>query len=362
MPKRKIDPTTGEPRLTHREQRLVDEFISNGGNGSRAAASAGYGTARPDQSAYQVLRRPEVQHHIRARIAESRVSADEIIGTLASCMRGRPGEFFDESGEFSITLAKQKGIDHLLKSFSGATRTIEATPDKPAQVVRTYRGTLHSPIQAATALARILGIDGRSSGRRPSHPLATDHRPLTTDFAADFKVTSWLEDLIQQQMREQALSRPAVIEILLRLRPEMARYIQELPDPNQAAADLSLLDLAKQFTVGLDFMASLASDPNSSPHTDPVKEAFHQIETLSQLHTSGALTDQDFNDAIHRITSRLTQEQCEALERRLTLKAGSSTTSTKSTMTRTTTTTSTTTTSPTRPNHTRPNQPWLNQP
>jgi Terminase small subunit len=73
MPKRKINPATGEPELTYRQQRLVDEFVTNGGNGSDAARSAGYGSARSDQSAYQVLRRPEVQRHIQQRIAESRV-------------------------------------------------------------------------------------------------------------------------------------------------------------------------------------------------------------------------------------------------------------------------------------------------
>ena|SRR5215471_5883444 len=78
MSKRKVDPTTGEPRLTYREQRFLDEFITNGGNGFRAAASAGYSPARPGQSAYQVLRRPEVQRRIAQRIAESRVIADSM--------------------------------------------------------------------------------------------------------------------------------------------------------------------------------------------------------------------------------------------------------------------------------------------
>ena len=62
---------------------------------AQAAQSAGYSAARADQSAYQVLHRPEVQRQIRERIAESRVSADEIIGTLASFMRGSLGGFFD---------------------------------------------------------------------------------------------------------------------------------------------------------------------------------------------------------------------------------------------------------------------------
>ena len=177
MPKRKIDPATGEPQLTHREQRLIDEFIKNGGNGSRAAASAGYGNARPDQSAYQVLRRPEVQNRIRQRIAESRVSADEVIGTLASFMRGTLADFFDESGDFSIEIAKQRGVDHLLKSINTTTRETDATKDKPRQVVRTCRGALHSPVQAARALAHILGLDSR---RTNSGQPTTDHRPPTT--------------------------------------------------------------------------------------------------------------------------------------------------------------------------------------
>jgi len=118
MPKRRIDPTTGEPELTYREQLLVDEYIRNGGNGAQAAAAAGYTAARLDQAAYQVLHRQRVQQHIRERIRESRVSADEIIGTVASHMRGDLTEFFDESGNFSIQVARAKGIGHLLPAIA----------------------------------------------------------------------------------------------------------------------------------------------------------------------------------------------------------------------------------------------------
>jgi len=53
MSKGKIDPTAGESQLTYREQRFLDELITNGGNASRAVASAGYSAARANQSAYQ---------------------------------------------------------------------------------------------------------------------------------------------------------------------------------------------------------------------------------------------------------------------------------------------------------------------
>ena len=205
MPKRKIDPTTGERQLSYKEQQFINQYINNGGNASRAAASAGYSSTRPDQSAYQVLRRPEVQRRICQRVAESRVTSDEIIGTLASLMRGTVADFLDESGEFSMHLAIQRGVDHQLKNITTTTREIKATKARPAQVVRTSRGSLHSPIQAARVLAHILGLDRNSTRSRPlatDHwPPPTDHRPLTTDhlpLATDFDPLVWLDDLISE--------------------------------------------------------------------------------------------------------------------------------------------------------------------
>jgi len=61
-------------------------------------------SARADQSAHQVLRRPEVQRRIQQRIAESRGTADEFIGTLASFIRGTLADFLDESGDSALRL------------------------------------------------------------------------------------------------------------------------------------------------------------------------------------------------------------------------------------------------------------------
>ncbi len=52
MAKRRINPATGEVELTYREEKLVDEYIKNGGNGKQAAAAAGYGVnGEPDAGA-----------------------------------------------------------------------------------------------------------------------------------------------------------------------------------------------------------------------------------------------------------------------------------------------------------------------
>jgi len=159
MPKRSVNPETGEPNLTHREEMMVDAYIASGGNGRQAALQAGYGAARADQSAYQVLQRAIVQQHIRDRIAESHVTPEEIIGTLASCMRGDLSELLDESGRVDFNLIKQKRLGHLLKTVSTTIHETKASGDKPAEVVRTIRVQLHSPLQAAAILARLHGID-----------------------------------------------------------------------------------------------------------------------------------------------------------------------------------------------------------
>jgi hypothetical protein len=317
MPKRKIDPATGKPQLTDREQRVIDEYIKNGGNGAQAAAAAGYAGARPDQAAYRVLNRPEVQRRIRERIAQSRVSADEIIGTLVSIMYGRPGDLYDESGEFSILVAKQNGADHLLKSISGTTRTIEATKTRPAQIVRSYRAQIHSPVQAATALARIPGINPKTLSQSPGHrPLTLGYRPDSTDFAealaTDFKVATWLEDLIDKQMAEQGLSREAVTEQLLQIRPEIAKYLRELPDPRPLATDHCP---EKEIGQALDFIIGLATNPDASPDNHLVLETYLQIHALMDEWDNGAVTSEAARDAITRINARLSDQQRQDLHR-----------------------------------------------
>jgi len=159
MPKRSTDSETGERALTRREQMLIDAYIANGGNGTQAAIAAGYSAARADQSAYQVLHRDIVQQHIRDRIAESHVTPQEIIGTLASFMRGDLSKLLDESGQFDLNLAREKRLGHLLKTITTTIHKTEATEDKPAEVVKTTRVQLHSPLQAASILARLHGID-----------------------------------------------------------------------------------------------------------------------------------------------------------------------------------------------------------
>jgi len=365
MPKRRKDPITGEPQLTYREQMLVDEFIGNGGNGAQAAAAAGYKAARLDQAAYQALHRDCVQQHIHERIRESRVSSDEVIGTLVSNMRGNAAEFFDEYGNFSIEIARQKGIGHLIKSISGIicdppdredqqdqqdqedeqdrpdpddlsepedatnggdsgahldteadtrkdakgryqpdhTQSERANlqtcnhcggrPSKrsnpPTRKRRTaprppsFRFQLHSPLQAASILARLIGID-RHHPYRPINQPPTSNLQRATN--RDFDPNALLQSLIDEQMKEHGLSREAVINRILQVRPEFAKYLDELPPPPRFLDQLSLRDTGKLLAPILDAIAFLKANVSNPTSEDRVLDAYHQMDAAISVLTS----------------------------------------------------------------------------
>jgi hypothetical protein len=278
MSRRRVDPETGQPQLTYRERVFINEYIKNGGNGKEAAIAAGYGAARADQSAYQVLHRIQVQRQIQDRISESDVCADEVIGTLASFMRGNIALLLDDDGNLDLALVKERRLGHLLKTVTRTTRKIKTDSGQPLQVAQHYRIQLHSPVQAASILARLMGLNRRTSGFQPGdiavdepsslpndlpHHLPDDLRDdlphsLDNDLPEGLRAnnncepsepasrhgieeildpTFWMERLIKLEMERRGCSRSEVIETLIQLRPDCADFIQPDPDPHDDSPD-----------------------------------------------------------------------------------------------------------------------------
>lgn len=188
MSRRRTSPDTGEPELTHREQIFINEYIKNGGNATEAAIASGYGSARPNQSAYQVLHRLRVQQHINDRVAESTVSADEIIGTLAAFMRGRITDILDDNGDFDINVVRERRLGHLLKTVTRTTRKLESQPGQDPEFVQDYRIQLHSPVQAASILARLTGLNRKNSDLPSDHIAAEETSPDTVETSSETHV------------------------------------------------------------------------------------------------------------------------------------------------------------------------------
>jgi hypothetical protein len=209
MPQRRKELETGEPELTYRENRLADEYVANGGNGAQAAIDAGYSPNYAPQTASNVLKRPAVQKRIRDLIAQARIQHDEIIGSLVSQLRTDVTECLDPNGQFSVDLARQNGIGHLLK----VSTTIRGKQE-PDGSVRTTKIELLPPQAAAVQLSKLV--------RQPETP--TPEPGIWAE-----KLIS-IERVIQRIQRVYpGATRAQVIGTMRRLQPHLAPYLDELP-------------------------------------------------------------------------------------------------------------------------------------
>jgi len=229
MPRRKIDPKTGKPALTWRENKMIDGFVSNGGKASRAAVDAGYSPKNPSQSAWKVLNRPAVQEQIRACIEQARIDPAEPIGSLVSQMRADVTDCFGPDGAFSIELARQNGLGHLLK----VSTTIHRKADQDG-CLRTFGDATKieflSPQAAALQLARI-NAAAPPDARQPQR---TDDQRL-----------AMLATLVERTQEEYpGMTLEEVFQIMLDVKPELARLVHILRQrlAEGAATDSRLTD------------------------------------------------------------------------------------------------------------------------
>lgn len=86
-------------KLSPREERFIDEYLSNGGNATQACIAAGYATTSPYKYASALLRRDGIAQEIQRRmkrVEDAKIaSATEILQFYTSVMRG---EVLDQFG------------------------------------------------------------------------------------------------------------------------------------------------------------------------------------------------------------------------------------------------------------------------
>src|SRR5262245_57489528 len=205
MPKRKTDPETGEPMLTYRENRFVDGYIAAGGNATRAAIQAGYSPNYADRAASNVLARPPVQERIQARIAHAQADPDEALGSLVSQMRADVTDCFGPDGAFSVDLARQNGLGHLLK----VSTTVHRKLLDNGFLQTTGDSTRIEFLSPQAAAAQILRLNSK-----PDQAEAIDTR---SEFAQKQQL---IELLITRTMEKfPGVSRDEVIEMIRDVKP-----------------------------------------------------------------------------------------------------------------------------------------------
>jgi len=223
MSKRRIDPKTGKPALTWRENKMVDGFVANGGNATRAAVDAGYSPNHATQAAWNVLNRHAVRERISARIAQAQIEPAEAVGSLVSQMRADVTDCFGPDGAFSVDLARQNGLGHLLKVSTTILR--KAGPDGSLRTTGdATKIEFLSPQTAALQLARITAAASGADSAAQNEPPVTEQR------------VALIQKIIERTLEEYpGMTREKVLEIIRNARPEAAKYFHLLPQPKEAS-------------------------------------------------------------------------------------------------------------------------------
>lgn len=102
--------------LTAKQRAFVAAYLSNGFNGSLAARTVSPHAKRPDQIAYEYLRKPEIAAAVRQGLAEQAMPADEVLARIAEQARGTMEDFLDEAGDIDLKQARERNRLHLIKT------------------------------------------------------------------------------------------------------------------------------------------------------------------------------------------------------------------------------------------------------
>lgn len=113
-------------KLTAKEQAFIEYYLSCW-NGAEAARLAGYSERTAKEQASRLLTKVNVQEAVQARLAELKMSADEVLTRLTDHARSSMKPFIRRSGNGDLRgfdLSDDKPL-HLIHKVSLTTRTMK---------------------------------------------------------------------------------------------------------------------------------------------------------------------------------------------------------------------------------------------
>jgi len=109
-------------QLTVKQSAFIEQYLQNGFNATEAARNAGYkgNDATLAVVGYENLRKPKIRAVIDARLAEMRMTADEVIKQISDQAFADISDFIEiNGGSYRLDLEKAQGLGklHLVKSL-----------------------------------------------------------------------------------------------------------------------------------------------------------------------------------------------------------------------------------------------------
>lgn len=105
-------------KLTPKQKKFVEAYLGEAHfNATRAAELAGYKGSRQTLGAvaYENLKKPQIKAEIDLCLSAMTMPANVVLTRLTEIADGKLADFYDDKGKFNLELAKERGVDHLLK-------------------------------------------------------------------------------------------------------------------------------------------------------------------------------------------------------------------------------------------------------
>lgn len=138
-----------EIRELTNKQKVFVEFYLSCWNGTEAARRAGYSEHTANEQAARLLANASVRGAVEKRIAELKMSTDEVLLRLADHARGSVEALLDDEEEVDLKTARKNGKLHLVKKLKRTKRT-----DKDGFTTETTEIELHDPQAALVQIGR----------------------------------------------------------------------------------------------------------------------------------------------------------------------------------------------------------------
>ena len=129
--------------ISQKQRVFIEEYLKCF-NATEAAKRAGYSEKTAYSIVWENLRKPEIEAAISKRLAETAMSADEVLMRLAEQARGDLGKFLAKDGDaitIDLEAMKEAGKTHLIKRISQTKRrrtTKEVTEEEVSTTLELY--------------------------------------------------------------------------------------------------------------------------------------------------------------------------------------------------------------------------------
>jgi phage terminase small subunit len=132
--------TEKEKKLNPQQKVFVEKYLGEANfNATEAARLASYKGNRNTLgvTAYHLLRIPKIKEEIDEALSAMTMPANAVLSRITQIADGKVTDFYNDKGRFDLWLAKERGVDHLVKKIK-EKRTIKQKKTEVRDDMRTF--------------------------------------------------------------------------------------------------------------------------------------------------------------------------------------------------------------------------------